>query len=107
MSMMGIYTVDSASRAYELVSPVFSKIVIRLRAPYQGKTFTIKASAAPETKPYIQDVKLNGREHQRNWINFQSLSAGGKLQITLGRKPNKLWGSAPEDAPPSLSETQP
>jgi len=99
MSMMGIYTVDPASLAYELVSPVFSKIVIRLRAPYKGKTFTIEASADPETKPYIQSVKLNGQAHPQNWIGFQNIRVGGKLQFALGREPNKSWGSAPKDAP--------
>jgi putative alpha-1,2-mannosidase len=106
-TMMGIYTVDPASLGYELVSPVFSKIVIRLRAPYQGKTFTIEAPADAEAKPYIQSVKLNGQDHRQNWIGFSNISAGSELQFALGPKPNKSWGSAPNDAPPSLSEPQP
>ncbi len=107
LSMMGIYTVDPASLAYELVSPVFRKVVIHLKAPYQGKTFTITASRNAEAKPYIHKVKLNGRKHHQNWVRFQAISTGGKLQFDLGRKPNKSWGSAPADAPPSLSEQHP
>ena len=106
-AMMGIYTVDPASLAYELVSPVFHKVVIRLQAPYQGKTFTIEAPADAAAQPYIQSVKLNGREHSKNWIGFQSITAGGRLKFELGREPNKSWGSAPQDAPPSLSEAHP
>ncbi len=107
LTMMGIYTVDPASLAYELVSPVFQKVVIHLHAPYRGKTFTIKASAKPETKTYIQTVKLNGQAHAKNWIPFGDISAGGTLQFTLGPAPNKAWGSAASDAPPSLSDAQP
>ncbi len=107
MSMMGIYTVDPASLAYELVSPVFSRIVIHLHAPYQGKTFTIEAPADAEAKPYIQNVKLDGKEQQKNWIPFGDISKGGTLQFALGTTPDKSWGSAPNDAPPSLSEEQP
>ncbi|MEJ2008593.1 MAG: GH92 family glycosyl hydrolase, partial [Acidobacteriota bacterium] len=107
LSMMGIYTVDPASLAYELVSPVFSKVVIRLHAPYKGKAFTIEASADPGTKTYIQSVKLNGQEHTQNWIPFGAISAGGTMQFDLGTTPNKSWGSAPSDAPPSLSEQRP
>ncbi|HUZ45042.1 MAG TPA: GH92 family glycosyl hydrolase [Terriglobia bacterium] len=106
-TMMGIYTVDPASLAYELVSPVFHKVIIRLQAPYQWKTFTIEAPADAAAKPYIQSVKLNGHEHSKNWIGFQSITAGGRLQFALGREPNKSWGSAPQDAPPSLSEAHP
>ncbi len=107
MTMMGIYTVDPASLAYELVSPVFSKIVINLQAPYTGKTFTIETSKNPEPTPYIQSVMLNGNEHAQNWIPFGDISAGGRLQFALGTAPNKTWGAAANDAPPSLSQKQP
>ena len=43
LSMMGIYSVDPASLAYELVGPTFPKVVIHLQEPYPGKTFTIEA----------------------------------------------------------------
>jgi predicted alpha-1,2-mannosidase len=105
LSMMGIYTVDPTSLAYELVSPTFSKVVVHLQAPYPGQTFTIETSPGPGSKPYIQDVTLNGVKHTRNWISFQDIRAGGKLHFTLGSAPNKAWGAGPKDAPPSLSDT--
>ena len=104
MSMMGIYTVDPASLAYEVVSPMFPKIVLHLKAPYAGKRFTIETSADPETTPYIQDLQLNGHSHPRNWITFKDISNGGALHFTLGSNPNHAWGAAPKDAPPSLSD---
>ena len=97
--MMGMYTVDPASLAYELVSPVFSQITIHLQAPYPGKTFTIGTSADPEAKPYIQSVQLNGNDHTKNWITFGDMSGGGHLQFMLGAEPNKSWGSAAEGRP--------
>jgi predicted alpha-1,2-mannosidase len=106
-SMMGFYSIDPASLAYELVSPVFSKVVIHLRAPYTGKTFTIEASRDPGANPYIQAVKLDGQDRAQNWIPFDAISTGGQLQFTLGPNPNKSWGSAPNDAPQSLSDKQP
>jgi len=107
MSMMGIYTVDPASLAYELVSPVFPKVVIHLRAPYAGKTFAIETTANPEATPYIQSAQLNGHPQQRNWITFQDMSRGGNLHFDLGSSPNHSWGSALKDIPPSLSDDQP
>jgi predicted alpha-1,2-mannosidase len=104
LSMMGIYSVDPSSLAYELVSPTFSKIVIHLQDPYPGRTFTIEASPNPESKPYIQDVTLNDRKHTQNWIPFRDITAGGILHFTLSSEPDHAWGSAEADAPPSLSD---
>jgi len=107
LSMIGIYTIDPASLAYELVSPVFAKTVIRLAAPYPGKTFTIESSDNPETTPYIQSVTLNGHDHTQNWIGFGDMTAGGELRFVLATQPDKSWGSAAKDAPPSLSDENP
>jgi predicted alpha-1,2-mannosidase len=107
LSMMGLYSVDPASLAYELVSPVFSRVVLHLHAPYAGKTFTIEASNDPEANPYIQNVQLDGNTHARNWVSFRDISAGGNLHFDLGANPNHEWGSAAQDAPPSLSQEAP
>jgi predicted alpha-1,2-mannosidase len=107
LSMMGIYTVDPTSLAYELVSPVFSHVILNLQPPYSGQTITIQASPDPATNPYIQAVTLNGVVHAQNWVALRDLTAGANLQFKLGVEANTAWGSAPEDAPPSLSMTQP
>ncbi|MFT4111330.1 glycoside hydrolase domain-containing protein [Silvibacterium sp.] len=46
LSMMGFYSVDPASLAYELVSPVFSSVTIHLHAPYSGVIFTFEGAGA-------------------------------------------------------------
>ena len=107
LSMMGIYTVDPASLAYELTSPVFPKVVVHLGDPYPGKTFTITAAGAADSSIYIQDVQLNAKPHHENWISFHDISAGGNLRFALGAQPNRSWGAAAGDAPPSLSPEQP
>lgn len=107
MSMMGFYSVDPASLAYELVSPVFSRVEIHLHTPYSGKAFTIRTTDDPGDTPYIQSVKLDGRAYAKNWIGFHDITHGGTLQVSLGASPNQSWGAAPEDAPPSLSTEQP
>ena len=107
LSMMGIYSVDPASLAYELVGPTFPKIVVHLQSPYAGKTFTITATDDSDTKPYIQHVTLKGHEHTKNWIMFRDITDGGSLQFDLGTEPNRQWGSAARDEPPSLSDAPP
>ncbi len=107
LSMMGIYSVDPASLAYELVGPEFPKVTLRLQAPYTGKDFTLEAQGAAADAPYIQSVQLNGRNEAQNWISFRSIANGGRLQFVLGPKPNQAWGAADGDAPPSLSREKP
>jgi predicted alpha-1,2-mannosidase len=104
LSMMGIYSVDPASLAYELVGPTFPKIIVHLQSPYAGRTFMITSTDSSGTKPYIQRVTLNGREHARNWIEFHDITDGGSLQFDLGPAANRQWGAAAGDAPPSLSD---
>ena len=107
LSMMGIYSVDPPSLAYELVSPVFPKVVVHLQTPYAGTAFTITTTKSPDTTPYIQNVTLDGRAHHRNWITFHDITDGGTLHFDLGATPNRQWGSAAQDAPPSLSDAPP
>jgi predicted alpha-1,2-mannosidase len=107
LSMLGMYSVDPASLAYELTGPVFPKAVLHLRAPYPGKSLTITASGAADGAPYIQGVQWNGKPHSRNWIDFHDMAAGGNLHFTLGTTPDHSWGAAPADAPPSLDVTEP
>ncbi len=106
LSMMGLYSVDPASLAYELVGPTFPKIVIHLREPYSGRIFSITAEGAAANAPYIQSVQLNGKRHEKNWVSFQSIAAGGALHFQLSSEPNRTWGAGAEDAPPSLSDTR-
>ena len=107
LSMMGIYSVDPASLAYELVSPTFSNIVIHLQAPYTGKSFTIQTTNDPVHTPYVQEVTLNGQRHTQNWISFREISAGATLHFALGPSPNRAWGSSADAVPPSLSDVKP
>ncbi len=104
LSMMGIYSVDPASLAYELVSSVVFKDRHSSRKPYPGASFTITTTEIPDATPYIQRTVLNGHQHMRNWIGFRDISAGGTLHFTLGSAPNRQWGSAQEDSPPSLTD---
>jgi predicted alpha-1,2-mannosidase len=106
LNMMGIYTVDPTSLAYELVSPTFPKIVIHLSAPYAGTSFTITTTASPQSTPYIQNVLLNGKEHTHNWVAFRDISSGGTMHYFLGSMPDKQWGASLSAAPPSLKDSE-
>ncbi len=101
MSAMGFYTVDPSSPNYILGSPLFRHIAMHMG---NGKTFEITAENNSDANIYIQSATLNGKPWNKPWFSHDDIAAGGKLVLTMGPQPNKQWGSAPEDAPPSMSQ---
>lgn len=81
---------------YEITSPLFERVTIRLdERYYKGKTFTIVTKGTGAENVYIQSAKLNGKALTgRYWITHGEFSAGGRLELELGPKPNKGWGVA-------------
>jgi predicted alpha-1,2-mannosidase len=107
---IGIFSTNggvSAKPYYELSSPVFNKITIHLNPKYYpGKQFVIEAKNNGVGKFYIQSAKLNGQPLNQPWIYHTKLANGGKLELIMGDKPNKKWGSDPQSVPPSMSTDQ-
>lgn len=103
-SMMGFFPVTPGIPVYTIGSPVFEEVSIRLP---NGKTFTVRAPGSSGTNKYIQRATLNGVPLDRPWFTHVDLLGGGTLELTMGSRPNKQWGSREADAPPSAMEYQP
>jgi predicted alpha-1,2-mannosidase len=101
-SAMGFYPVCPGSPVYEIGSPIFEKSVIRMD---NSKEFTVIAHHVSAQNKYIQSAQLNGKPLQRAWFRHAEIANGGTLVLEMGNKPNTLWGSSPDDAPPSMSST--
>jgi putative alpha-1,2-mannosidase len=99
-SAMGFYPVCPGSPVYEIGSPIFEKSVLRLG---NGKEFTIVAHHVSAQNKYIQSAQLNGMPLNKPWFRHAEIAEGGSLVLEMGDRPNAKWGSAPEDAPPSMS----
>jgi predicted alpha-1,2-mannosidase len=100
-SSMGFYPVTPGLPIYTIGSPVFEEVKIALE---NGNTFTVKANRCSVVNKYIQSAKFNGQPLSKTWFTHDELMNGGNLELEMGSKPNKLWGAAPEDAPPSELE---
>ncbi|HEX5283665.1 MAG TPA: GH92 family glycosyl hydrolase [Bryocella sp.] len=96
---LGFYPVNAANGVYVLGSPLLNRAEIR--NPANQSTFTIVADNNSATNMYIQQAQLNGKELHRSWITHQQIAAGGELRLRMGPSPNKSWGSASSDRPPS------
>jgi predicted alpha-1,2-mannosidase len=102
MSAMGFYTVDPSSPNYILGSPIFDKVTIHMG---NGRDFVIVVKSNSEKNMYIQSATLNGKPWNKPWLSHAEMANGGSLVLNMGHLANKKWGSAPDAAPPSMSET--
>jgi len=89
MSAMGIYPMNPASGEYEIGSPLFEKVTIKLP---EERAFVINAPNTSYENMYVQSVKLNGESLNRTYILHDELMAGGTLDFDMGSIPNKSWG---------------
>jgi predicted alpha-1,2-mannosidase len=89
-SSMGFYPVTPGLPVYTIGSPVFSKVTIALE---NGKEFTLVAHHCSEINKYIQSARLNGKELKTPWFTHAQLMNGGRLELEMGPKPNRQWGT--------------
>ncbi len=98
---MGFFPTCPGEPYYALGSPVFEHIELH---PDGGPVVTVTAEGSSPQNKYIQRAELNGVPHPRPWFPHDAIKDGGELTLVMGPRPNKAWGSRPEDAPPSMSD---
>jgi len=97
-SALGFYPETPGIPMYVIGSPIFTKSTIRLD---NGKNFTVIALKASWENKYIQSAKLNGKSYNKTWFTHDDLMEGGVLELVMGNRPNKQWGTSLESVPPS------
>ena len=100
-SAMGFYTVDPSSPNYIIGSPIFDQVTLHMG---NGKDLVIEAKNNSAKNMYIQSATLNGKPWNKPWFSQADIAQGAKFVFVMGPKPNPKWGSAPADAPPSMSK---
>lgn len=88
-SSMGFYPMNPASQKYDIGSPLFDEVVMKLE---NGLTFTVTATNLSKENIYIQSAKLNGNPLGHSFINYDDIIKVGKLEFEMGNKPELKWG---------------
>ena len=99
MSALGLYAVDPVSAHYVFGSPLLDRAEVEVGP---GRTLVVEAKGNGQGKPYIQSVTWNGKPWSKSWIGHAELAQGGTLEFVMGATPNKRFGQAPADRPPSF-----
>ncbi|HEY4207271.1 MAG TPA: glycoside hydrolase domain-containing protein, partial [Puia sp.] len=93
LAATGVHPVCPGDTRYEITSPVFSRIELKLDSRYaKGRTFTVIANNNSAKNIYIQSAKLNGKVYEKCWIDHADIAAGGVLELEMGPIPNPHWG---------------
>jgi predicted alpha-1,2-mannosidase len=99
LSALGFYPVDPVSTVYVFGSPLFDRAEVRLGG---GRRLLIEAPGNGPDRPYVQEVRWNGKPWTKSWIAHRDLIRGGILTFRMGAEPNRNFGRAPADRPPSF-----
>lgn len=95
IGMFSVRGTASADPVYEITSPVFDEVTIRLDGRYYpGKEFRIRTYNNSEENCYIQKAKLNGKSLKTFWFRHEDFAEGGLLEIWLGPEPDRKWGTS-------------
>lgn len=87
---IGLFSINGGSSqrpAYDITSPIFDEVTIRLHPAYcQGTEFRIRAHDNGDDNCYISRMALNGQPHALFSITHQELQKGGTLELWLSDK---------------------
>lgn len=97
-SSLGFYPVTPGFPAYNIGSPLFTDIRVKLPT---GKELRIIAKGSNRENKYIQSATLNGKTWDKPWFSHDDIKNGATLVLEMGSRPNKVWGSTESATPPS------
>lgn len=103
LSALGFYSVAPGTDEYVIGSPIFEKSTINLE---NGESFVIKAKNNNKENVYIQSASLNGEEFEKNFLTYDQIFNGGRLEFQMDDSPNKNRGISDESRPFSLSKSK-
>jgi putative alpha-1,2-mannosidase len=89
MRSMGLSPANIGDPIYYLTAPIFKTVNIDFD---NGKKFTIEVQNYNKDNYYIERVRFNGKELNRNWLTQKELSEGGTLILETSNIPNENWG---------------
>ena len=96
-SAMGFYPVCPGSGQYVLGTPYFKSMKLHLE---NGKDVDIQSEGKG---CYVDDMLLNGKSYQHNYLDMNSLMQGTQITYRLSEQPNLQRGTQEDDIPYSFS----
>ncbi len=87
LSAMGFAQVCPSVPDYQINTPLFKKIAVRLDKKYHSCSVSdkliIECDREPLEYPYIEEIFLNGEKINRTCLTFDEITSGGELYFKL------------------------
>ncbi|MBR8705385.1 GH92 family glycosyl hydrolase [Bacteroides pyogenes] len=83
-SAMGFYPVNPVSGKYEIGTPLFPELRLRLS---NGKTFTVLAPNVSKANIYVRSVKVNGKPYGETFLTHEQIMGGSTVEFEMGNSP--------------------
>ncbi|MDL2221970.1 GH92 family glycosyl hydrolase [Parabacteroides sp. OttesenSCG-928-N08] len=87
-SSMGFYPVDPVAGRYEIGTPLFPEVTLRLN---NGKQFRVLAPAVSRENIYIQSIRVNGLPYDKSYLTHQQIMEGATVELEMGNQPGSAW----------------
>ncbi len=100
LAACGLYPANPSDAIYVINSPMFANVSFRT----QYGVFEIKCNDFNEDNIYIGRAELNGQPLEKVWLGWNEIEPGGLLELWMTSDENNGWCTAPEAAPPSMTE---
>lgn len=100
-SALGFYPVCPAAGQFAIGSPLFRGLEIVM--PH-GRTLHLSAPRNADSRPFIREIRRNGKRFDRNYFSFEELREGGRILFDMDSEPNLRRGTEPAAAPYSFSD---
>ncbi len=94
MASIGLFDVKGltdVNPSFQISTPLFDKVSIKLPASTGYKPFTIDVSNNSKSNVYLQDIMLNGKALDKLSISIDDVKKGGTLKMAVGAQPGIKW----------------
>ncbi len=87
LSALGFAQICMCDKRYFINTPLFKSAKIILNKKYHSCTvdtaFSIECDRDPNEFPYIKSIYLNGKKLDRNYLTYDEITSGGKIEFEL------------------------
>ena len=97
---LGFYPVCPGTNQYILGAPLFKKAKLHFE---NGNVMEIDAPNNSDENFYLNKYVINAQESTRNYIEYETLLKGGRIECDMTAQPNKNRGVNEADFPYSFS----
>ena len=97
---LGFYPVAPGSNQYVLGRPFVNRAILHLP---NGKELTINSVGMSDARPFLQDVKFNGKSLNRSYVTHDELMGGGDLTFVFSNDNDATWSHRKLEPPYSIT----